>query len=427
MQTSEVFGISSEILQASYVDRANLDAKIARLMTRNVHIALKGASKSGKTWIRQKCIENANVIQCRLGTTIQDIYVEALANLGFQLEIDRTTNLSAKGRVDISGEIGQKIMVSLKGAAGVELEQNTQSTVRNLRFDLSNLKFIAETLNASGRRLVIEDFHYLSLEERQKFAFDLKALWDYKCFTVIIGIWTQTNLLTSLNGDLTGRIEEVSVLWNDEDLYCVIQKGCNALKIQFSPPILADLVKDSFGNVGILQSLLLRLVDDYAEIPETQPQLVQITDRSLYKKAAVDYAAQLDGTYQQFARSVSNGIRKRKRSTGIYAHALRIILEAPDNEMISGLSRNAIFVVAHEREPRIQTGNLRTVLQKLDSLQVDSAYRGLVVSYDESTDSVFVVDRQLLFYRKHHTMNWPWEEMIEECEQLSLFEADYSL
>ena len=46
------------------------------------------------------------------------------------------------------------------------------------------------------------------------------------------------------------------------------------------------------------------------------------------------------------------------------------------------------------------------------------------LSYDESIDSIFAVDLQLLFYRKHHTMKWPWEEMAEEARQLSLFEAD---
>ena len=36
----------------------------------------------------------------------------------------------------------------------------------------------------------------------------------------------------------------------------------------------------------------------------------------------------------------------------------------------------------------------------------------------------FAIDLQLLFYRKHHTMKWPWEEMAEEARQQSLFEDD---
>lgn len=47
-----------------------------------------------------------------------------------------------------------------------------------------------------------------------------------------------------------------------------------------------------------------------------------------------------------------------------------------------------------------------------------------VISYDESIDSIFAVDLQFLFYRKHHTMQWPWEEMAEEARQQSLFDED---
>ena len=50
---------------------------------------------------------------------------------------------------------------------------------------------------------LIEDFHYLDLETRAKLAFDLKTFWDYNCKVIIIGVWTQTNLLTYMNPDLT--------------------------------------------------------------------------------------------------------------------------------------------------------------------------------------------------------------------------------
>lgn len=33
-------------------------------------------------------------------------------------------------------------------------------------------------------------------------------------------------------------------------------------------------------------------------------------------------------------------------------------------------------------------------------------------------------EKPLLFYRKHHTMKWPWEELAEEARQQSLFEED---
>lgn len=54
--TADVFGVSTNVREYSYVDRANLDKEITKLLRRDTHIALKGASKSGKSWLRQKCI-----------------------------------------------------------------------------------------------------------------------------------------------------------------------------------------------------------------------------------------------------------------------------------------------------------------------------------------------------------------------------------
>lgn len=272
---------------------------------------------------------------------------------------------------------------------------------------------------------LIEDFHYLDLETRAKLAFDLKTFWDYNCKVIIIGVWTQTNLLTYMNPDLTGRIEEISIEWTDDELRQVIDNGSQALKIQIDDNIKNDMICDSFGNVGILQSLLLRLVEDEAGIEETQDFNTPIVNPVFYDNAAKGYANQLDGLYQQFAQTLSTGIRQRKKkSTGIYALSMEAIVNATDRQLMKGFSRNDIYTITNGKEPRIKKGNLKSVLKKLVELQRPETGRSLVISYDESIDSVFAIDLQLLFYRKHHTMKWPWEEMAEEARQQSLFEDD---
>ena len=144
----------------------------------------------------------------------------------------------------------------------------------------------------------------------------------------------------------------------------------------------------------------------------------------MYNKAAKAYANQLDGLYQQFAKALSVGIRRRQKSTGIYALAMQAIVNASDNDLLRGYSRADIFSVTNRIEPRIQKGNLKTVLKKLVELQNPDSGRSLVISYDDSIDAVLVIDLQLLFYRKHHSLRWPWEELAEEARQLNLFETE---
>ena len=417
MQLIDVFGISKDVMEASYIDRANLDAKVKRLLNIDMHIALKGASKSGKSWLRQQSIADSNVVQCRLNKSIQEIYVEALANLGVKLVLEHSSSNSIKGTLEASGESGTSLLAKVACKLGIGLEINETTKEKELKYDLNNLRFIADLIIESGKRLIIEDFHYLSLENRKQFAYDLKTLWDYGCFVVVIGVWTQTNLLIYLNPDLSGRIEEISVLWSELDLRKVLIKGCEHLNVTLSDEIIRNLVNDSFGNVGILQTLVYNVLEE-EEIFETLGIKQNISANQSYTKAAIKYANQLDGLYQQFAKILSNGIRQRGDSTGIYAYTMKAIVEASDEKLQQGFSRDEIFQITNSWEPRIQKGNLAIILRKLEELQVDSEYKGLVIGYDESTDSVFVVDRQLLFYRKHHQMKWPWEELAEETRNI---------
>jgi len=96
---------------------------------------------------------------------------------------------------------------------------------------------------------------------------------------------------------------------------------------------------------------------------------------------------------------------------------MAMILAAPDELALRGIGIDYIFQNAHDREPRIQKGNLRTILERFEQLQVDDAGRGLVLAYNEATGEMSVVDRQLLLYRKYATVKWPWEDLIAEAER----------
>jgi hypothetical protein len=417
-RTSDVFGISNTILPDSYIDRGGLDEEILRLLDRPTHIALRGESKCGKSWLRQRTIPESITVQCRLGKGAIDIYRDALAQLDVRLEVEKTRERSIEGRVEAQGELG----VTLLGKLGIKVDGNVDSSgstkTQRVGHDISDLGFVAEIIKASDRRLVIEDFHYLAISERKAFAFDLKALWDYGLFVVIIGVWSESNMLLYLNPDLSGRVHELSIAWTEEELKWVLRCGGNALNLRFSARFESVTAHDCFGNVGILQTLTLKTLD-HLKIFANQSYLREIDNTDALDSTAMDYAEQLNPLYQQFAKRVSSGIRNRKDSTGIYGHAMAVILDAPDDDLIKGLSIDLIFERAHAREKRIQKGNLRTVLEKFESLQVDQDGRGLVLSYNDASAEITIVDRQLLLYRRYATVKWPWEDLIAEANTSS--------
>jgi len=414
-RTDDVFGISNEVLDDSYVDRGSLDSELNRLLKRRVHIAIRGPSKSGKSWLRQRIIPNSITIQCRLGFTSLDIYKNALSELGVKLVVNESTKANFKGTIEASAEFGSTLIAKTAAKIAAEAGYETQATTQSIGRDINDLKFVANLIIESGKRLVVEDLHYLSAEQREHLAYELKTLWDYGCFVIVVGVWGQANMLIHCNQDLSGRLEEISIEWMPDDLRAIMQKGGDALKIEISRDIQNKAILDCFGNAGLLQRLILKLLDE-AGIEEEQDETIKIENGSFYESSAMAVADQLNGVYQKFAERVASGIRKRSDATGIYAHAMASIMEAEDRKHLNGIPLNEIFEKSNQRQPRIQKPNLKSILTKIDGLQVDNDGRGLVVTYDESDEKVLNVDRQLLFYRKYVTIAWPWEELIKEAE-----------
>lgn len=411
--TFNVFGLHNEILDATYIDRGGLDKTIDTLSKSGKVIAIRGASKSGKSWLRQKSFSNALVVQCRYGHQISDILTEALSQLGIQLILERSSTTKLSGSIQASSGTGLSLLFKAEGKGEASREQIEK--FREYGNDINDLRFIAKIINESNRKLVIEDFHYLEIEIQKQLSFDLKTLWDYGCFAVVVGVWGKHNLLTTYNSDLSLRCTEIQIAWSDDELKEVVSKGCRALNVSLPASVINGIVQNSFGNSGLLQTLALHTLLA-AGITEKQSAPVFIPDENLGKIACQEVAAQLDATYLTFAERVASGIRKRKRATGIYAHAMASIVSASDKDLIDGLSADAIYDECHGREPRIQKANLKSILAKIDGLQIDNSGRGLVVTYNIFDEKIINIDRQLLFYRTHCTARWPWHEIIKESE-----------
>jgi len=63
---------------------------------------------------------------------------------------------------------------------------------------------------------------------------------------------------------------------------------------------------------------------------------------------------------------------------------------------------------------------LRTVLRKFREIQIDDRGKGLVLTFDDLTESIIVVDRGLVFYRKYMTAKWPFERLIEDAQEAGI-------
>jgi hypothetical protein len=236
----DVFGIAEHVKPHSYVDRGGLDSQLTYALGAERHIAVHGASKQGKSWLRSRVLsDDASVlVQCQTGTTVESLFTDALGALGVRAELRRTAGSDFEGRLDFSGSgsLGTHLLgkLGLEMSAGGKRLRSTRTETQPVGQTPANLWWVAHTILASERRLVIEDCHYLADPSLRDLAFVLKAVSGYGLHVLVAGIWARDHLLTYYNGDLVGRVEDIHLAWSDEELDAVLRAGCRALNIEMS-------------------------------------------------------------------------------------------------------------------------------------------------------------------------------------------------
>lgn len=400
VRLENVFGIA-DLQPASYVDRGDLDDRVGYLLRTKRHLVIHGDSKQGKSWLRERCIPDAESIrvQCHRDATTSSLLQQALGLIGVRAEIRQIDEKTIGGTLDLgaSGEVGSRLFAKGKAegrfAATAGKKKSTETTaVGKTPADLS---WIAWALAESGKRLVLEDFHYLSLDEQRTLSFIIKALGEYDVLVVVVGVWAESHLLTFHNGDLSGRVEDIRLEWSGEDLGAVLDKGSAALNLSFSDEVRSSLIADSVNNVGLLQRLAERTCI-HAGVLQHQRKRQEIDTLDPLVAARADISEDLAGRFSTFRERLTSG----KQDFGAI---LKVLLSATDEELLEGLSPGdmASRVNGETGKRSYNRATMRKRLMALAASQAEVDISPPVISYDLVGERVFLVDRAFLFYRKH--------------------------
>jgi hypothetical protein len=363
---NEVFGIATSVPTYTYVDRSGLDDKFKYLLTSDRHVVIHGSSKQGKTILRKKNLpeKDSIVLQCRENTTCLTLYTEMLAQVGAEIPTELSKSLKYGGTVGGSGSGKAGIPFVAEGKATVEgsasVEHASEQKSEVIGQSAESLRFVSEALTKSGKRVIVEDFHYVPEEEKRRLAFDLKALWDMKTFLIIVGVWAEQNLLQYYNGDLSGRIEEIDIQWNIEELREVLSKGETALNVSLGQAIENLMIADSNQSVGLLQ----RIAEKYCfncDILETViSELVPktIANDSMLSKARESICHEEDSRYRQFGNAIEKGFKSNEESElKVYQHIARVCMEASDAELMNGVHYNMLCWYVEVAFPELERRN----------------------------------------------------------------------
>lgn len=171
---NEVFGIGISVPTYTYVNRSGLDEKFKYLLSTHRHIVIHGSSKQGKTILRKKNLPvvDSIILQCRASTTCVGLYTEILSQIGADIptELSETTTLTGTFGAKAAGKAGIPLIAEGKVStdASAQLEKTSEKKAVSIGKNAESLSYVSEQIKKSGKRVVIEDFHYVAIVDSGK-------------------------------------------------------------------------------------------------------------------------------------------------------------------------------------------------------------------------------------------------------------------
>ena len=253
---SEVF-TPNTVAKLSYVVRDNIENELSKNLTLSGRqIILYGHSGGGKTTlVRRKIRElkiNYIMSHCETNTTFTELLLNAFDGLNKFYISEKNTNRS----YSISSKLKAEYNSLLSEINSTISQSESFKLVRIVPPQLTPQK-LAQFLGEVHAVWIIEDFHKISITEKQRIADVLKVFIDSAndfpdVKIICIGAVDTARELIQLDSNLFPRISEIHVpLLTDEEIKCFIEKGCKLLRISMSDKLIDKIVFYS-NNLGSL-------------------------------------------------------------------------------------------------------------------------------------------------------------------------------
>lgn len=423
--TRNVFGVKSSLIR-SYIERESVDSRFKSAISDGNEVIIYGSSKQGKSTLILKHLQLDRYIkvECSPQTQAIDIYKSILRQLGVTYIESQTNTTNSEQGGKING--GIKIKVPFAGELGLgsevnEVDKTGVSTKENyIEYNLELAQDVSELLKscATDKYIVLENFHYLSLEVQEVLAYDFRVFQDQHVIFIILGIWREANRLVQFNGDLLDRISEVPVEpWNHLDFEKVIKKGSEILNVDFSE-VQKDIIASAFDSIGVVQEVCKHCCIS-AGVQETQSSTVKIEKKHLQsalKTKASEYGVRHNRNIEAFvdiARKKSN--QSGKASLAFPYYFIKILLTHNLENIEKGLSRSYLLEEIrkiHHRPEDVRSGDLGAFLHNITQHQINKKINPPFVDYDRGGKMLKIIDSSLYFYLRNCDRN----EILEELE-----------
>ena len=249
------------LIEETYEDKLEQDLKVSGCL-----ISIVGPSKSGKTLLCEKVIENNRLIEVS------------------GIDFDEDNNL------------WKVILKKLNFTS----EKWSKDKIINY-FKENNLV------------LLLDDFHYASKAIQLNIAKQLKYALNKELKVIIISLPLLTDEAIRKNVDLIGRLILINVEpWKEKELQCIAINGYKKLGMDISQKYISNIATESLTSPQLMQSICLNL---YFLIVNSNIKNVDVGDKLLekaYKRTTLNFE------YKDVIKVLREGIRSRLNTRETY-------------------------------------------------------------------------------------------------------------
>jgi hypothetical protein len=232
----------------TFVERTEIEDQIKRaLMMPGMQLIVYGHSGSGKTTVTTNVLKNSNIKYIVTNCSRGDIMIDLVRDAFDRLNVFYTATRSGKSASGITSELN---------AALPGVDSSLQISIRNEMEESSErvlalqptFQRLADFLGKEQVVWIIEDFHKVDVEERQKLSSILKIFADksntYSAVKIIaIGAVGTAREIINHSEDLVNRVAEIHVpLMTKEEIERIITIGQILMNVEFSKQIIADII-----------------------------------------------------------------------------------------------------------------------------------------------------------------------------------------
>lgn len=431
-QLNEVFGVSpNQVL--SYVERDNIDEKFQSSLSTGNHIVVYGASKQGKTALVSRYLPYSENVVIRLtpNTNISDIYASILRQLDVEIEIGNESEESSSSSATVGIKAKAKLWILGEGEANtsgkLEAGDKQKKIYQTVPFNLAVAQDVSELLHKVrfNKKIILENFHYLDEDKQRELAFDLRTFQETGIIFVVLGVWRKKDKLRNFCTDLTDRVDDIPVEpWIDSDFRKVINAGSEKLNIKISESIIAKLISNSFGSIGVLQELLRECCRAAGVIETCSEGGRHLADDSFADKALSEKCDDYRENHEQdlellASGNVTHSKDKEKVPLHLPYYLVRVIAQKGYEGIIGGLSRSDItdaIKAMHHRPEDVRPSDMSNLLHNLSSLQFKKKINPPLIDYDKGKRMLFAIDSTFFYFLKNSNLSEFEEELPSPIE-----------